>query len=60
MLDLVEIPLRQSGLRFVRLDGSMTQSQRDQAIRAFNSDPVHRLVRVMCLLLLLLFYQLYF
>jgi SNF2 family DNA or RNA helicase len=39
MLDLVEIPLRRSGLRFVRLDGSMTQAQREHAIRSFNSDP---------------------
>jgi len=39
MLDLVEIPLQQAGIRFVRLDGSMPQAQREHSIRTFRTDP---------------------
>jgi len=39
MLDLVEIPLKHAGIRFVRLDGSMIQTQRETAIRLFRTDP---------------------
>lgn len=39
MLDLVEIPLKSAGIRFVRLDGSMPQNQREVSIRSFRADP---------------------
>ena len=39
MLSLVEIALQRSNIRFVRLDGSMTQSARQKAISQFSSDP---------------------
>lgn len=38
MLDIVEVPLRKKGIRFVRLDGSMSQDQRDKALRVFKTD----------------------
>ncbi|XP_071803107.1 helicase-like transcription factor [Asterias amurensis] len=37
LLSLVEKPLRDSGFRFVRLDGSMSRKQRCEAIEAFSS-----------------------
>ncbi|ELR18761.1 helicase Cterminal domain containing protein [Acanthamoeba castellanii str. Neff] len=39
MLDLVEIPLQEAGIRFVRLDGSMPQAHRENHIRTFRTDP---------------------
>lgn len=36
---MVEIPLQQAGIRFVRLDGSMPQAQREHSIRTFRTDP---------------------
>lgn len=39
MLDIVEEPLRQCRIRFVRLDGSMVQAHRVAAIRTFAQDP---------------------
>ncbi|KAL6058508.1 SWI/SNF-related matrix-associated actin-dependent regulator of chromatin subfamily A member 3-like 1 [Balamuthia mandrillaris] len=39
MLDLVEIPMKALGIKFVRLDGSMSQNQREASIRFFRSDP---------------------
>jgi len=35
MLDLLEIPLRAAGVCFRRLDGSMSQAQREKAVHAF-------------------------
>ncbi|XP_044288688.1 helicase-like transcription factor isoform X2 [Varanus komodoensis] len=37
-LSLIEIPLKESGFAFVRLDGSMTQKKRVEAIRQFQSN----------------------
>ncbi|KAL8120583.1 helicase-like transcription factor CHR28 isoform X2 [Apium graveolens] len=39
MLDLVEKSLNQSALRYRRLDGTMTLSARDKAVKEFNNDP---------------------
>eukprot|EP00727_Mastigamoeba_balamuthi_P004946 m51a1_g1445 hypothetical protein (1912) ;mRNA; r:130017-137422 len=39
MLNLIELSLAKAGRRFVRLDGSMTQGQREKSIRAFKADP---------------------
>ncbi|XP_017218770.1 helicase-like transcription factor CHR28 [Daucus carota subsp. sativus] len=39
MLDLVEISLNHSDLRYRRLDGTMTLSARDKAVKEFNNDP---------------------
>eukprot|EP01089_Gocevia_fonbrunei_P004241 TRINITY_DN14260_c0_g1_i2.p1 TRINITY_DN14260_c0_g1~~TRINITY_DN14260_c0_g1_i2.p1 ORF type:complete len:152 (-),score=30.77 TRINITY_DN14260_c0_g1_i2:93-548(-) len=39
MLDLVEKPLALCGLKFVRLDGSMSQAQREASIKSFRTDP---------------------
>ena len=39
MLDLVEKALVSSRVRYVRLDGSMTQGKRDEAIQAFKTNP---------------------
>jgi DNA repair protein RAD5 len=39
MLNLVEIPLKAAGIRYVRLDGSMSQAHRENSIRSFRSDP---------------------
>jgi SNF2 family DNA or RNA helicase len=36
-LDMIEIPLRNAGINFVRLDGSMTRSERNDSIRRFNT-----------------------
>lgn len=44
MLDIVEMELNMHGLDFVRLDGSMSQSKRDQAIKKFKSDPKVRIL----------------
>ena len=38
MLSLIETGLQQAGIKFVRLDGSMSQGQRTQAIQRFNDD----------------------
>ncbi|XP_028587090.2 helicase-like transcription factor isoform X1 [Podarcis muralis] len=37
-LSLIEIPLKESGFAFARLDGSMTRKQRVQAIQQFQSN----------------------
>ncbi|TPX30734.1 hypothetical protein SmJEL517_g05755 [Synchytrium microbalum] len=39
MLDLIEIPLRNKGYKFVRYDGSMSSKQRALAIKQFSYDP---------------------
>ncbi|KAL8100619.1 helicase-like transcription factor CHR28 isoform X2 [Apium graveolens] len=39
MLDLVEMALKQSGLVYRKLDGTMSLSARDKAVREFNTDP---------------------
>ena len=43
MLDLVEVPLKEKGLKFVRLDGSMNHQQRERAINIFKEDPETRI-----------------
>eukprot|EP00339_Tiarina_fusa_P029346 CAMPEP_0117012802 /NCGR_PEP_ID=MMETSP0472-20121206/10693_1 /TAXON_ID=693140 ORGANISM="Tiarina fusus, Strain LIS" /NCGR_SAMPLE_ID=MMETSP0472 /ASSEMBLY_ACC=CAM_ASM_000603 /LENGTH=142 /DNA_ID=CAMNT_0004715957 /DNA_START=1914 /DNA_END=2339 /DNA_ORIENTATION=+ len=40
MLDLVEEPLRELGVEFVRLDGSMSQQNREIAVQSFNNNPI--------------------
>jgi DNA repair protein RAD5 len=35
MLDLLEIPLKKEGMNFLRLDGSLSQSQREIVLRRF-------------------------
>lgn len=37
-LNLLETPLQNLGLNFVRLDGSMSQSQREKSLRLFNEN----------------------
>ena len=37
MMDLLEIPFRQEDIPFVRLDGSMSRDQREQALAGFRS-----------------------
>lgn len=39
MLDLVGIALKQDGIIFCRLDGSMPRSQRDQTLHQFAINP---------------------
>ncbi|WJX21628.1 Helicase-like transcription factor chr28 [Trifolium repens] len=39
MLDLVETAMEQSGVKYRRLDGRMTLTARDRAVKDFNSDP---------------------
>ncbi|KAK7280653.1 hypothetical protein RJT34_25719 [Clitoria ternatea] len=39
MLDLVEISLNQYGIPYRRLDGRMTLTSRDKAVKDFNTDP---------------------
>eukprot|EP00730_Choanoeca_flexa_P006619 TRINITY_DN12186_c1_g3_i3.p1 TRINITY_DN12186_c1_g3~~TRINITY_DN12186_c1_g3_i3.p1 ORF type:complete len:1047 (+),score=201.58 TRINITY_DN12186_c1_g3_i3:34-3174(+) len=39
MLDLVETVLSKAGIAFVRLDGSMSQSQRSEVLERFKTDP---------------------
>lgn len=39
MLDMLEEPLAQLGLKFCRLDGTMAQHQREHAVKDFNSNP---------------------
>lgn len=39
MLDLVEMSLNQTTLQYRRLDGTMTLSARDKAVKEFNTDP---------------------
>jgi len=39
MLDLLEKPLNLAGIRFVRLDGTMSQAQRQNAVHLFNDSP---------------------
>ncbi len=43
MLDLVERGLRERGVRWVRLDGSVPQKQRQQLVHEFQRDPACRL-----------------
>jgi len=38
MLDLLQSPLKQNGFGFVRLDGTMTQAQRETSIQAFKTN----------------------
>jgi len=42
MLDLVEVSLRQTGIKFVRLDGSMAHNQREKSVSMFRQDPTIR------------------
>ena len=43
MLDLLEIPLRQQGIGFGRLDGTLSQRARDAALADFKTvDKVRR------------------
>eukprot|EP01132_Coremiostelium_polycephalum_P000819 gene819-1025_t len=39
MLDLIEFPLTDAGIGFVRLDGKMPQKQREVMIKRFKEDP---------------------
>lgn len=39
MLDMVEIPLGLHGIKFVRLDGAMSQTQRERSVNSFRNDP---------------------
>jgi len=39
MLDLVEISLNQYCIQYRRLDGTLTLSSRDRAVKDFNTDP---------------------
>ena len=39
MLDLIEEPFNRMGIRFVRLDGSMSQNNREISVNDFNSNP---------------------
>ncbi|PRP86023.1 SNF2 superfamily RAD5 protein [Planoprotostelium fungivorum] len=39
MLDLCEISLAKVGIRFVRLDGGMSQAQRDASVKQYREDP---------------------
>ncbi|XP_057478433.1 helicase-like transcription factor CHR28 isoform X1 [Actinidia eriantha] len=39
MLDLVEMSLNQACLQYRRLDGTMTLTSRDRAVKEFNTDP---------------------
>ncbi|XP_050893023.1 helicase-like transcription factor CHR28 isoform X3 [Lathyrus oleraceus] len=39
MLDLVETSMQQSGIKYRRLDGRMTLTARDRAVKDFNTDP---------------------
>ncbi|KAL5066772.1 hypothetical protein RYX36_017659 [Vicia faba] len=39
MLDLVETSMEQSGIKYRRLDGRMTLTARDRAVKDFNTDP---------------------
>jgi SNF2 family DNA or RNA helicase len=48
MLDIVEIPLTRDGIQYIRLDGSMNISARDNAIQRFN-DSQHAIVLIMSL-----------
>lgn len=38
MLDLVEVALQVDGIRFARMDGSMSRSTRDGALKSFRQD----------------------
>lgn len=38
MLDLLEVPLQQTGVSYVRLDGSMSSQQREVALARFRED----------------------
>jgi len=40
MLDLLEKPLQERGYEFVRLDGGMSQANRQNAVERFNLDPL--------------------
>ncbi|KAH3761252.1 SNF2 superfamily RAD5 protein [Pelomyxa schiedti] len=46
MLDLLVVPLRLAGYQFARLDGSMSQMQRERAIKQFRTDPQTRVFLV--------------
>lgn len=48
MLDLVEMALKQSGLEYRKLDGTMTLYARDKAVREFNTDPEVALLYQIC------------
>ncbi|KAK7985105.1 hypothetical protein PG988_002727 [Apiospora saccharicola] len=39
LLDLMEVPLKEDGLRFRRYDGGMSAKQRDEAIQEFTDNP---------------------
>jgi len=38
MLDILESPLTEAGYKFVRLDGTMSQGQREQSLNQFNNN----------------------
>ena len=48
MLDMIEVPLKQKGIKFGRLDGSMSQRARENALEAFKSNPDVRACSCCC------------
>lgn len=46
MLDLIELPLGRARIRFVRLDGSLSVSKREEAIRRLGADGSVRVMLV--------------
>lgn len=46
MLDLVEIPLNQEKLPFLRLDGSLQQKERESVLKKFATDPDTRILLI--------------
>ncbi|MCO5591367.1 hypothetical protein L7F22_045350 [Adiantum nelumboides] len=38
-LDLLEIPLKRKNIKFLRLDGTLSQQQRESVLHTFKSDP---------------------
>lgn len=45
-LDLLEIPLREEGFRYLRYDGGMSSGERDDSVRRFAEDPGARVLLV--------------
>jgi SNF2 family DNA or RNA helicase len=42
MLDLIEVPLKENNISFVRFDGSLSKVKRDAAVKAFQTSDVVR------------------
>jgi DNA repair protein RAD5 len=46
MLDIIQIPLKQAGFTYLRLDGNLSQRAREKVLRSFREDSSHSILLI--------------